>query len=218
MSMSALSEGLMINKKFGKLTVVSLSEKQGANRNKYYDCICDCGKSHRARADNLKNGNTTECKVCQKAKIITHGMSGSKFYYVYKALKERCEKESHQAYKNYGGRGIKNLWISFEEFKEDMFSSYIEGLELDRVDNDGDYCKENCRWATRSENASNRRISGKVPYRGVIFVHGKYRASVRPPNSDKMICIGHFDTAISAAKAFDEYCIAHNLPKKLNFN
>ena len=208
----------MIGTKFGKLTIISLSEHVGKSRNKYYECLCDCGECYTARIDNLRRGTAVECKECQKRKFIKHNLSGTKFYYVYKALKDRCEKESHPAYGNYGARGIKNMWSSFEQFKEDMFDSYKEGLELDRIDNNGNYSKDNCRWVTRSENQSNKRVSGKIPYRGVIFVQGKYRASVRPAGSTiGMICIGHYNTAVEAAIAFDEYCIKNNLNKNLNF-
>lgn len=205
----------MINKKFGKLTIVSVSEKQGNNRSKYYDCKCDCGNIHRARIDNLKSGKTAMCVECGKQKNTTHGLSGTPFYSVYRALKERCEKESHPAYTNYGGRGIKNLWDSFEDFMEDMYSSYSEGLEIDRIDNDGNYCKENCRWVTRSENQSNKRVSGDVPYRGVwIDDKGRYVATLSHNKKSKLI--GRYNTAIEAAKAYDDYCEANNIIKPKN--
>lgn len=205
----------MINEKFGKLTIVSLSEKQGKNRNKYYDCQCECGNTHRARVDNLKNGTTDMCKKCGKNKQKTHGMSRTPFYYVYKALKERCEKSTHPAYKNYGGRGIRNLWSSFDEFKDDMLGSYKEGLEIDRIDNDGNYCKENCRWVDRATNQSNKTVTGKVPYRGVwIDEKGRYVATLSHDKKSKLI--GRFDTAIEAAQAYDDYCEANHIIKPKN--
>lgn len=206
----------MLNNRFGKLVVISESELQ-THKSKHYNCLCDCGTIYRVRKDNLVNGKTSMCRKCFINTTKTHGMTGSKFYYVYKAIKDRCNNTTHPAYENYGGRGINNEWDTFESFMDDMFTSYSEGLEIDRIDNDGNYCKGNCRWVTRSKNQSNKRVAGKIPFRGVILVQGRYRASVRPAG-EKIICIGHYSTAHEAAMAFDNYCIVNKLDKKLNFD
>lgn len=89
---------------------------------------------------------------------LRHGMSGTKTYRVWHAMIERCTKTYCKDYKAYGGRGItfEKKWATFEGFFEDM-GEQPPGLELDRTDNNGNYCKENCRWITHKENCNNRR-------------------------------------------------------------
>lgn len=82
------------------------------------------------------------------------------------AMNARCKNVSHPKYKNYGGRGIRVKWGSFEDFKKDMLSEYKPGLTLDRVNVDGDYSKENCRWATQKQQNNNRTNNFYVTYSG----------------------------------------------------
>jgi predicted nucleic acid-binding Zn ribbon protein len=94
----------------------------------------------------------------------THGMSQSKPYAVWKTMRNRCKHPTHNRYASYGGRGIKvcEEWESFDTFWADMGATYSEGLTLDRIDPDGDYCKENCRWISQKEQQRNRRNNAVV--------------------------------------------------------
>lgn len=98
----------------------------------------------------------------------THGKSRTKFWYVWCAMRNRCRNKNRKDYKHYGGRGITvdPHWNSFENFETDMGPTYKEGLELDRINNDKGYSKENCRWSTRAEQLQNYRKNHNLTYKG----------------------------------------------------
>jgi hypothetical protein len=101
---------------------------------------------------------------------ITHGMTHHPAFRSWQKAKNRCLNPRHDKFPRYGGRGIKmcQRWLdSFENFWEDMGLTWALGLELDRENNDGDYCKENCRWVTHIVNCNNRPQAKKLTYLGV---------------------------------------------------
>lgn len=162
----------LVGQRFNKLLVKSLvaTEKRGS----IFLCSCECGRNITAWAYNIKNGHTTSCG-CARADALRktatkHGMYGDRFYNIYRQIIRRCTEPKHKAFKNYGGRGIKNLWESFEEFKQDMYESYKIHCELfgkanttiDRIDNNFHYTLSNCKWSTWEEQASNKRFPPKT--------------------------------------------------------
>jgi len=97
-----------------------------------------------------------------------HGMSKTRPWQIWMGIKARCLNKKEQAYKDYGGRGIKicDKWMNFKNFWDDMNKDYNDEMTIDRIDVNGDYCKENCRWATKQEQRFNKRNTKWVTYKG----------------------------------------------------
>lgn len=137
-----------------------------------YLCECDCHNKTQKVVDiyGLTSGHSKSCG-CTRRK--THGQSHTRFYQQYYGMIKRCELPSHKEYKYYGGRGIKvcDSWRNgFLEFYEWAINAgYKDGLTIDRIDVNGDYCPENCRWVPLSEQMSNRRNNILLEYGGKIL-------------------------------------------------
>ena len=102
---------------------------------------------------------------------MTHRYRDTKVYRAWKAMRTRCNNPNHKDYKHYGGRGIKvcKRWDTFLNFFQDMNNPPSPKHTLDRIDNNGNYCKENCRWATRKEQALNRTTNHRLKYQGTTL-------------------------------------------------
>lgn len=145
-------------KKFGSWIV---EEKDYDNKKVCWFCICDCGFKASISQVNLTNKISTKCKSCaMKGKVSKHGKSRTSEYTTWSSMKERCYNKNNKNYIHYGGRGINvcDSWKkSFENFVKDMGKKPGKEYSLDRIDNNGDYNKENCRWATKKTQIKNRR-------------------------------------------------------------
>lgn len=138
---------------FGKWTVLELVESE--ERRKHYKVKCECGTIKVLKGIRLKFGDSIQCRKCGSTK---HNMVNSSTYQTWESMIQRCTNPNNLNYKYYGERGIAvcERWLKFDNFLQDM-GLRPDNLELDRINNDLGYYKENCRWITHRDNLKNRK-------------------------------------------------------------
>lgn len=164
--------------KIGRLLVLGFADRRGNKNLLYWHCQCDCGQKVDVSGNSLRSGSVKscgcyqhECRVSRMSKIATtHGLSKTREYTIWGKMKARCYNKNDTAYLNYGGRGIKicERWKnSFLSFFKDMGNCPV-GFSIERIDNDGDYEPDNCKWASHKEQSNNRRSNIKIAAYGEI--------------------------------------------------
>lgn len=152
--------------KFGKMLVLKFDHKDEKSHS-FYLCRCDCGTLKVVRGNNLVQGDVRSCG-CSTNK--THGRTKTRLHHIWSGMKQRCGLESVESYKRYGARGItvcdewKDDYLAFESWA--LANGYREGLTIDRKDNNGNYCPDNCQWATPKQQARNRSDNRTLTYNG----------------------------------------------------
>lgn len=159
----------MIGKKYGRLLVLEYvgSKEKNGKYTRYYKCKCDCGKEKEIAGARLRNGTTKSCGCYRKEYVtksnLTHGMTKTRIYRIYRSMIDRCYNKNNKFYYDYGERGITvcEEWKGlggFENFYEwSMSHGYSDELTIDRIENDKGYSPDNCRWTDYQTQANNKR-------------------------------------------------------------
>lgn len=166
----------IVGQKFGNWTVLSFSHKERVSSKEYknyYICKCKCGTIRKVMRSNLLKGISTSCGCLQRKKTsehnATHGQSSKRIYAIWQNMKERCYRTKRHNYSNYGGRGIavcdewKNDFQAFYDWA--MANGYKEDLTIDRINVNGNYEPNNCRWVTQEIQRLNKTTTKYITYK-----------------------------------------------------
>lgn len=155
---------------FDRLTVLAVGSKLSGKKKKTYAvCSCSCGETNLViRLDSVTKGITRSCGCYHEEQNQTHGLTNHHYYKRWAHMLDRCNNPENPAYKYYGGRGIKvcDRWYDVRNYVADLPDGYKSGLEIDRIDNNGNYEPGNVRWATSKENGRNKRNNVLLTYNG----------------------------------------------------
>jgi len=159
--------------KYGKLEVISYAGKTKSGNAKWL-CVCECNNQKIIEATKLKNGHT---KSCGCSKTVRNGLSRSRIYRVWKCMIARCDNYENDNYYWYGFKGISicEQWRDFITFYNwALANGYGEDLTIDRIDSNGNYCPENCRWVSQKEQCNNFSSNHTIIYKNKFYSMAKF--------------------------------------------
>jgi hypothetical protein len=182
--------------KYGRLTVIGDSDK------KYFvEALCECGSVKEFSIYKLKSGHTKSCgcfNIEENRRLKTkHGKSFTRTYGIWNGMKQRCDNPNYHSFDKYNEKSYCDSWSNFENFLKDM-GECPEGLELDRIDNDLGYFKENCRYVSRAVQCHNKIPTSNTGVRGVYKLKNRFRAKLGNT------FLGSFKTLEEAKLVYDE--------------
>ena len=157
------------------------------NNTLLFPCQCECGTLKDVPSQALREGRSKSCG-CQKGKLSSakqkiHGMSHTPAHNRWMSMIQRCTDKNHRSYPAYGGRGITicEKWMDFRNFYEDMGDPPTEKHTIDRIDNDKGYFPDNCRWASKEDQANNRRSNKMITFQGITLTQRNWEKFLNVP-------------------------------------
>lgn len=156
--------------RFGRLTVLKRASKKGSHGESYWECQCDCGNKKTVAMSALNHGYTKSCGCLRRELLQNDRYKDKHLYQAWQDMKQRCHNPNNVFYYRYGERGIKvcKEWLSGYNvfYKWATNNGYQQGLQIDRIDNNGNYEPSNCRWVSPKQNTDNRNITRMLTYNG----------------------------------------------------
>lgn len=168
----------LIGKKFGDWTVEdsSISELRGTKVQRLWPCVCSCGTKRLVLDLTLRNGGSRSCGCSSVKRLSKHGLTNSLEHKSWIQMRRRCLQPNDQAWDNYGGRGIRicERWNQFEYFLLDIGPRLSAQYSIERVNVNGNYEPGNCFWATKKEQANNKRSNHIIEFNGLSMTMSQW--------------------------------------------